>query len=143
MMSILGDVSLKRAGFEPELRDRIAAAWRAEDYHGAGALIPDELLDPYMLCGPREDVAAKAMAFHVEAGLGLPLLQPVLQEDHQIAELIAAAALYADLPETSGSRVARAGAGAEVCLPVAAAMAAGGGAPTSSAVPGMAARPGR
>ena len=139
MMSILGDVSLKRAGFEPELRDRIAAAWRAEDYHGAGALIPDELLDAYMLCGTREDVAAKAMAFHVEAGLGLPLLQPVLQEDHQIAELIAAAALYADLPETSGSRVARAGAGAEVGLPVAAAMAAGGGAPTSSAVPGMAA----
>ena len=33
MMSILGDISLKRAGFEPELRDRIAAAWRAEDYH--------------------------------------------------------------------------------------------------------------
>jgi 1,4-dihydroxy-2-naphthoate octaprenyltransferase len=55
--------------------------------------------------------------------------------------LIAAAALYADLPETGGSRVARAGAGAgaEVGLPVAAAMAAGGGAPTSSAVPGMAA----
>jgi 5,10-methylenetetrahydromethanopterin reductase len=45
MMSVLGDVSLKRAGFEPELRDRIAAAWRAEDYHGAGAQIPDELLD--------------------------------------------------------------------------------------------------
>ena len=32
MMSVLGDVSLERAGFEPELRDRIAAAWRAEDY---------------------------------------------------------------------------------------------------------------
>ena len=88
MMSVLGDVSLKRAGFEPELRDRIAAAWRAEDYHGAGALIPDELLDAYMLCGTREDVAAKAMAFHVDAGLGLPLLQPVLQEDRQIDELI-------------------------------------------------------
>jgi 1,4-dihydroxy-2-naphthoate octaprenyltransferase len=124
MMSILGDVSLKRAGFEPELRDRIAAAWRAEDYHGAGALIPDELLDAYMLCGTREDVAAKAMAFHVEAGLGLPLLQPVLQEDRQIAELIGAAALYADLPQPALSRVARAGAG----LPVVAAAAAGGNA---------------
>jgi 1,4-dihydroxy-2-naphthoate octaprenyltransferase len=104
MMSILGDVSLKRAGFEPELRDRVAAAWRAEDYHGAGALIPDELLDAYMLCGTREDVAAKAMAFHAEAGLGLPLLQPVLQEDRQINELIAAAALYAGLPEPATSR---------------------------------------
>ena len=104
MMSVLGDVSLKRAGFEPELRDRIAAAWRAEDYHGAGALIPDELLDAYMLCGTREDVAAKAMAFHTEAGLGLPLLQPVLQEDRQINELVAAAALYAGLPEPASSR---------------------------------------
>jgi 1,4-dihydroxy-2-naphthoate octaprenyltransferase len=118
MMSVLGDVSLKRAGFEPELRDRIAAAWRAEDYHGAGALIPDELLDAYMLCGTREDVAAKAMAFHAEAGLGLPLLQPVLQEDRQINELIAAAALYAGLPEPAVSRGA-----ARVTLPVAAAAA--------------------
>jgi len=118
MMSVLGDVSLKRAGFEPELRDRIAAAWRAEDYHGAGALIPDELLDAYMLCGTREDVAAKALAFHVEAGLGLPLLQPVLQEDHQINELIAAAALYAGLPEPASSR-----AMARSSVPIAAAVA--------------------
>ncbi len=136
MMSILGDISLKRAGFEPELRDRIAAAWRAEDYHGAGALIPDELLDAYMLCGTREDVAAKAMAFHVEAGLGLPLLQPVLQEDHQIAELIAAATLYADLPQPDLSRVARTGAG----LPVAAAVAGGSdSAPPSLGASGLAA----
>ena len=106
MMSILGDISLKRAGFDVELRDRISAAWKAEDYHGAGALIPDELLDAYMLCGTREDVAAKAMAFHAEAGLGLPLLQPVLQEDHQIDELVAAAALYAGLPEPAVSRAA-------------------------------------
>jgi 1,4-dihydroxy-2-naphthoate octaprenyltransferase len=98
MMSILSDTSLKRAGFDAELRDRIAAAWRAEDYTTAGNLIPDELLDAYMLCGTREDVAAGAMAFHAETGLDLPLLQPVLQEDRQIDELIHAAALYAALP---------------------------------------------
>ena len=78
---------------------RIAAAWQAEDYTTAANLIPDELLDAFMQCGTREDVAAKALAFHVEAGLGLPLLQPVLQEDRQIDELSAAAALYAALPE--------------------------------------------
>jgi 1,4-dihydroxy-2-naphthoate octaprenyltransferase len=104
MMSVLSDVSLKRAGFETELRDRIAAAWRAEDYTTAGNLIPDELLDAFMLCGTREDVAAKAMAFHTEAGLGLPLLQPVLQEDHQIDELVAAAGLYAAAPVPVDSR---------------------------------------
>jgi 1,4-dihydroxy-2-naphthoate polyprenyltransferase len=104
MMSVLSDVSLKRAGFDVELRDRIAAAWRAEDYTTAGNLIPDELLDAFMLCGTREDVAAKAMAYHAEAGLDLPLLQPVLQEDRQIDELIAAAALYAAAPAPVESR---------------------------------------
>jgi 1,4-dihydroxy-2-naphthoate octaprenyltransferase len=130
MMSVLGDVSLKRAGFEPELRDRISAAWRADDYHAAGALIPDELLDAYMLCGTREDVAAKALAFHTEAGLGLPLLQPVLQEDRQINELIAAAALYAGLPEPATSRAA-----ARVALPAAAIETPGTDQSTSAPAP--------
>src|SRR4051794_25398415 len=99
MMSVLSDVSLRRAGFDAELRDRIATAWRAEDYTTAGNLIPDELLDAFMLCGTREDVAGAAMAFHVETGLGLPLLQPVLQEDRQIDELIESAAIYAAMAD--------------------------------------------
>jgi len=104
MMSVLSDVSLRRAGFEAELRDRIAGAWRAEDYTTAGNLIPDELLDAFMLCGTREDVAEKALAFHEQAGLGLPLLQPVLQEERQVDELLAAASIYADLPATAAAR---------------------------------------
>jgi 1,4-dihydroxy-2-naphthoate octaprenyltransferase len=103
MMSVLGDVSLQRAGFPKEMRDRIATAWRAEDYHEAGKLIPDELLDAFMLCGTREDVAAKAMAFHTETGLDLPLLQPVVQDETQALELIEAAKLYAASPD----RIAR------------------------------------
>jgi 1,4-dihydroxy-2-naphthoate octaprenyltransferase len=103
MMSVLSDVSLKRAGFDRELRDRIATAWRAEDFTTAGNLIPDELLDAFMLCGTREDVAAGAMAYHAETGLQLPLLQPVLQEDRQIDELIEAAAIYAAIPLGAGA----------------------------------------
>jgi 1,4-dihydroxy-2-naphthoate polyprenyltransferase len=99
MMSVLGDVSMNRAGFEIELRNRIAAAWRAEDFHEAGKLIPDELLDAFMLCGTREDVAAGAMAFHAGTGLNLPLLQPVVQEEAQVIELIESVALYAALPD--------------------------------------------
>lgn len=101
MMSVLSDVSLRRAGFDQELRDRIAAAWRAEDYTTAGNLIPDELLEAFMLCGTREDVAAGTMAYHSRTGLQLPLLQPVLQEDRQIDELIAAATIFASIPETA------------------------------------------
>ncbi|MBI3746475.1 MAG: LLM class flavin-dependent oxidoreductase [Chloroflexi bacterium] len=104
MMSILSDISLRRAGFDAGLRDAIAAAWRAEDYTTAGNLVPDELLDAFMLCGTREDVAEKAMAFHRVAGLHLPLLQPVLQEERQIDELVAAAAIYASIPSEAGGR---------------------------------------
>ncbi len=103
MMSVLSDISLARAGFESALRDGISTAWRAEDYTTAANLIPDELLDAFMLCGTREDVAEKAMAFHRRAGLQLPLLQPVLQEERQIDELVAAAAIYAAIPADSAA----------------------------------------
>ena len=63
MMSVQSDLAMRRAGLDPELKDRIAAAWRAEDYHRAAALIPDELLDAFMLVGTREQVAAGALAF--------------------------------------------------------------------------------
>lgn len=106
MMSVLSDVSLRRAGFDPELRDAIATAWRAEEFHSAGKLIPDELLDAFMLCGTREDVAARALAFYQEAGLALPLLQPVVQEEAQIRELLAAARLYAGSPVGAPMRAA-------------------------------------
>jgi 1,4-dihydroxy-2-naphthoate octaprenyltransferase len=104
MMSVLGDVSLRRAGFDLELRDRIAAAWRAEQFHEAGKLIPDELLDAFMLCGTRDDVAAGAARFHETAGLDLPLLQPVVQEEAQISELLAAAQLFGEARVASWAR---------------------------------------
>src|SRR4029077_1886001 len=124
MMSVLSDVSLRRAGFDGELRDQIAAAWRAEDYTTAGNLIPDELLDAFMLCGTREEVAARAMAFHVDAGLGLPLLQPVLQEDAQIDELLAAATLYAEAPAVAATMSAATTSAAAPLAPAGAALTA-------------------
>ncbi|HET9680849.1 MAG TPA: LLM class flavin-dependent oxidoreductase [Candidatus Limnocylindrales bacterium] len=138
MMSVLSDISLARAGFERDLRDQVAAAWRAEDYTTAGRLIPDELLDAFMLCGTREDVAAKAMAFHAQAGLQLPLLQPVLQEDDQIEELLQAAALYATLPAPArATAVADADAAAPAPM-VLASVAGGAGAELVPAASGMA-----
>ena len=104
MMSVLGDVSLRRAGFDRELRDRIAAAWRAEEFHEAAGLIPDELLDAFMLCGTAEQVAEGALAFHLHAGLELPLLQPVVQEESQVGELIEAAGIYGRLTDAAAER---------------------------------------
>jgi 1,4-dihydroxy-2-naphthoate polyprenyltransferase len=93
MMSVQSDIAMRRAGLDPELKDRIAAAWRAEDYHRAAGMIPDDLLDAFMLCGTREEVAAKAAAYQ-QAGMDLPLLQPVLQEEGQVREVVAAAVEY-------------------------------------------------
>ena len=100
MISVLSDISLKRAGFDPQLRTQIASAWRAEDYHRAGELIPDELLDAFILCGTVDQVAARANAYHDDAGMDVPLLQPILQEEAQVNAVLDAAVLY-------GTRVAR------------------------------------
>lgn len=94
MISVLSDISMKRAGFDPQLRGQIAAAWRAEDYHRAGELIPDELLDAFILCGTVDEVAARAAAYHDEAGMDVPLLQPVLQEEAQVNAVLQAAVTY-------------------------------------------------
>src|SRR6266702_4071500 len=67
---------------------------RAADYHRAGELIPDELLDAFILCGTVHHVAARANAYH-EAGMDVPLLQPILQETAQVEAVLDAAVLYA------------------------------------------------
>src|SRR3984893_3851012 len=94
MMSVLSDISMKRAGFDPALRTQIATAWRAEDYHRAGELIPDDLLDAFILCGTVDQVAARAADYH-DAGMDVPLLQPILQEEAQINAVLDAAVAYA------------------------------------------------
>jgi 1,4-dihydroxy-2-naphthoate octaprenyltransferase len=96
MMSVLSNYSLEKAGFEAELRDRIAAAWRAEEYHQAAGLIPDEMLDAFMLCGTPEEVAQGALRYH-EAGMNTPILQPILQQDGQVRRVLQAAELYGSL----------------------------------------------
>src|SRR5258708_3155061 len=93
MMSILSDVTLKRAGFEPALRDAIAAAWRAEEFHKAQPLIPDDLLDAFLLCGTADGVAARAWEYH-EAGMQVPLLQPIVQDEDQVGAVLRAAVTY-------------------------------------------------
>ena len=93
MMAIQTDVALRRAGLDLELRDRIHALWRAEDYHEAAELIPDEMLDAFLLCGTEEEVAARADEYR-RAGMQLPVLQPVVQEDEQVEALFRAAELY-------------------------------------------------
>ncbi len=110
MMSILSDVTLKRAGFEPELRDRIAVHWRKEDYTTAGGLIPDELLDAFIVCGTRREIADRAWEYH-EAGMDLPILQPVVQDEDQVSAVLDVAVAYGS--GEAGTVAARAALGAQ------------------------------
>jgi 1,4-dihydroxy-2-naphthoate octaprenyltransferase len=116
MMSVQSDLAMRRAGLDPELKERIAAAWRAEDYHRAANLIPDELLDAFMLCGTREEVAEGAAAYHA-AGMDLPLLQPVLQNEDQIREVLAAATEYGNAALVAPGPVSTAASSAVVTGP--------------------------
>src|SRR5438552_6114962 len=100
MMSVLSDISMKRAGFDPALRTQIATAWRAEHYHLAGELIPDDLLDAFILCGTVDQVASRAADYH-DAGMDVPLLQPILQEEAQINAVLDAAVAYASRGATA------------------------------------------
>lgn len=100
MMSVLSNFSLQKAGFDTDLRDRIAAAWRSEDYHQAAELIPDEMLDAFMLCGTPEEVAQGAARYH-DAGMNTPVLQPILQQEDQVRKVLQAAALYGSLGVTA------------------------------------------
>jgi 1,4-dihydroxy-2-naphthoate octaprenyltransferase len=94
MMSILSDPTLRVAGFDSRLRDDIAAAWKDEDYHRAAEMIPDELLDTFILCGTVDEVAARAHSYR-EAGMDLPILQPVVQDDDQALRTLDAGVAYA------------------------------------------------
>jgi 1,4-dihydroxy-2-naphthoate octaprenyltransferase len=113
MMSVLSNFSLEQAGFEPALRDQIMAAWRAEDYHKAAELIPDDMLDAFMLCGTPEQVAEGAARFN-QAGMDTPIIQPVVQEDDQVQLALKAASLYGSMSTAETRSAASTGQAVEI-----------------------------
>ncbi len=96
MLSVQSDSALRHAGFDPAIRQPVFAAWKSEDYHRAAQLIPDDLVDAFLLCGTPEEIAEGTESYR-RAGMTLPILQPVLQEDDQVQALVAAARLYSEL----------------------------------------------
>jgi 1,4-dihydroxy-2-naphthoate octaprenyltransferase len=93
MVSILSDISVQRAGFPAELRDRVKSLWREERYHEAAEAIPDDLLDAFLLVGTADQVAGRAYDYHA-AGMGVPLLQPVVQDEDQVRRTLDASLIY-------------------------------------------------
>ncbi len=112
MLSVQSDRALVQAGFDPALRQEIGAAWRREDYHRAAQLIPDQLVEAFILCGTPDEIAEGAERYH-QAGMTLPILQPILQEDEQVAALLQAAVAYASGTAVTAFPQARRGDGSE------------------------------
>jgi 1,4-dihydroxy-2-naphthoate octaprenyltransferase len=106
MVSVLSNLSLQRAGFPAELRDEISAAWRAEDYTRAAGLIPDELIDAFLAAGTREEVAQKVLDYH-EAGMDVPFIQPILQDDEQVEKVLECGVIYGTEGRTAALPAAR------------------------------------
>ncbi len=94
---------MSRAGFPKELRDEVNRLWRAEKYHQAAEAIPDELLEAFVLVGTRHGVAARAAEYH-DAGMTVPLLQPVVQDGAQVLATIEASVLYGSASAPSTAR---------------------------------------
>lgn len=93
MLAVQSDTAMRRVGLDPELKGRVFSAWREGDYHRAAGLIPDELVDAFILCGTPDEVAARA-AEYADAGMTVPVLQPVLQEEDQVGYVLDAAVTY-------------------------------------------------
>src|SRR5439155_22728478 len=62
-------------------------------YSGTCNLLTDRRLNAIILSGTREDVAARVEEYH-QAGKVLPVIQPILQEEDQVGEVVAAAVEY-------------------------------------------------
>ena len=116
MLAVQSDTAMRRVGLDPELKARVFAAWREGDYHRAAGQIPDELVDAFILCGTPDEVAARA-ADYAEAGMTMPVLQPVLQNADQVGYVLDAAVTYGSGRATAvGAVPAAAGARQEVPL---------------------------
>lgn len=111
MLSVQSDVAMRRVGLDPQLRREVAVAWRNGDYHVAAGLIPDAFVDAFLLCGTRGEIAERVERY-AEAGMSLPILQPVVQTADQVAALVDAARLFGQA--RAASRPAAAGTAAGV-----------------------------
>jgi 5,10-methylenetetrahydromethanopterin reductase len=89
MMTVQSDESYRHAGFDTDLRERIAQAWLSKEVELAGRLVPTELLEQHLLLGTLDEVSA-GIARYREAGVRVPILQPALQDDEQVELLIRA-----------------------------------------------------
>lgn len=90
--SVIDEAVLAESGIDPAVRGRIAAALRAGDPAAAGRDVSDTMLEAFTAVGTPAEVSERLQAFR-EAGVALPVLQPLLRDS--IPGLLQTAAMIA------------------------------------------------
>ena len=112
MMSVLSDISLGPGRVRqrpPGPRSRRRGAPRTTPRQQTSS--PTSFSTPSCCAGPARTWPRRPRPSIGGRRLQLPLLQPVLQEERQVDELVAVAAIYAEMPADSAAAVGHAGEG--------------------------------
>lgn len=86
-LAVIDEQVLAESGVHPEARRRIAEPFWRGDLAEASRQVGDDLLDAFTLAGTADDVLARLTAY-VEAGVRLPVLQPVSAEDEGVRRVV-------------------------------------------------------
>jgi len=85
--AVIDEAVLRESGVDPESKRRIAEPFFRGDLEGARGQIGDALLDAFTLAGSPDDVLGRLGAY-AEAGVRLPILQPVASDATGVRRVI-------------------------------------------------------
>jgi 5,10-methylenetetrahydromethanopterin reductase len=86
-LAVIDEQVLAESGVDPGSRRRIAEPYWRAGAEEASRQVGDELLDAFTLAGTADDVLAR-LATYVQAGVSLPILQPVSTSDDGMRRVI-------------------------------------------------------
>jgi len=92
-LAVIEDRVLAESGVDPAAKRGIADAFWRGDLAGASRQVGDDLLDVFTLAGTADDVLER-LAAYAEAGVRLPILQPVSTEEAEVRRVIDAGCDY-------------------------------------------------
>lgn len=83
LAEVIAKGDLERCGMNPELMERLRAAWKKGNVGDAKALVPDSAIDALALSGTVQEAKERLMAY-TKAGVTLPILMPIGNIDYAI-----------------------------------------------------------
>lgn len=93
-LAVIDDQVVVESGLDPRLTHSIADAFWSGDVEEASRRVGDELLDTFTLAGTPDDVLRR-LEEYAEAGVRLPILQPVATDEEEVRRVIDVGREYA------------------------------------------------